>query len=126
MLKVSVNNYVAMVMIILRILNAEMNVSLPIVPALSVDITSTGISTDRQNYSLTCDTNGVGLLNISNREYQWRKNGYNISSSPFLKFTPLNLNDSGNYTCTVNIISPLLNDTHTAMNRTAIIIISKL
>ncbi len=116
MLRVSVNNNVAMVIIILRFLNAKINVSLPIVPALSVDIRSTGISTERQNYSLTCDINGVGLLNISNREYQWGKDGNDIFSSPILKFTPLTLNDSGTYTCTVTITSPLLNDTHTAID----------
>ncbi len=90
---------------------------LSIVSTLSVDITSTGIPTERQNYSLTCDINGVEFLNVSNREYQWEKNKNNISSSPILNFTSLTLNESGNYTCTVTITSPLLNNTRTAINR---------
>ncbi len=97
-------------------MNAKINIFLPIVPALSVNITSTGILTERLNYTLTCTINGVGPLKLSSKEYQWEKDGENISSSPTLNFTPLTLNDNGTYTCTVNITSSLLNETRTTMN----------
>ncbi len=108
------------------ILMVTFDVFLPIVPELFVDITSTGISTERQNYSLMCDINGVEFLKLSYIEYQWEKDGNNYSGSPTLDFSPLTLNDSGTYTCTVTITSPLLNNTHDVMNMTILEVISKL
>ncbi len=94
---------------------------LPIGPELSVGITSTGISTERQNYSLICTINGVGSLNVI---YQWHKDGNItiVSNSSTLNFTPLTQSDDGTYTCTVTITSQLLNNTHTAMNETVVIV----
>ncbi len=97
-----------------------------LIPVLSVVVSSSGNPIEGQNYSLTCAINGVeSLTNVIKTEYQWHKDE-NISSSPTLNFTPLTLNDSGTYTCTVNITSPLLNDTHTAINETTLTIRRKL
>ena len=86
-----------------------------VVSPLIVEITPTGSPfTEGQTYSLTCAIRGIESLQVTTVEYQWTKIGRSISSSPNLN--PLTLNDSGTYTCTINITSPLLNSTHTAMS----------
>ncbi len=47
------------------------------------------------------------------------------SSSPTLNFTPLTRSDSDNYTCTVTITSPFLNEIHTTMNETTLTVSRK-
>ncbi len=85
-----------------------------IAPPLTVEITPTGSTPiEGQTYSLTCAIRGIGVTMV---EYQWTKNGMIVSSSTVFNFTPLTRSDDGTYTCTVTIISPLLNNTRTAMS----------
>lgn len=49
------------------------------------------------NYSLTCDVTGA---NVSTSAFYWRKDGTLLNKTgSILKFSPLFLSDSGEYTC---------------------------
>ena len=49
------------------------------------------------NYSLTCDVCGA---NVSRSAFHWRKDGALLNQTgSILKFLPLLLSDSGEYTC---------------------------
>ena len=49
------------------------------------------------NYSLTCNVSGAS---VSSSEFHWRKEGALLNQTgSILKFSPLLLSDSGEYTC---------------------------
>jgi dihydroxyacetone kinase DhaKLM complex PTS-EIIA-like component DhaM len=67
------------------------------------------------NFSLICIANGTAnLRSASDLSYEWMYfNGANLekvgTNSRKLHFSPLKLSDAGEYTCTMNISSSLLN-----------------
>ena len=90
------------------------------VPAISVQITDSGVPVLGQNgYSLTCNVSGTENLN-PNITYQWTKNyGSRVqvdSATRILSFSPLKLSDAGQYTCQVTISSLYLRNDITVMN----------
>ncbi len=88
-------------------------------------ITSTGNPIEGQSYSQTCAIMGSESLPPSTVRWNWNGDSRTLSSSPTLNFTPLTRSDGGTYTCTVTITSPLLNNTHTAINNRTLTVTRK-
>ena len=71
-------------------------------PQLNVTLTESGALTEGQNYMLTCETSGGGSMAYA---YLWLKDGSVVpgqNSSTYL-FTPLLVDDSGQYSCLVSV-----------------------
>ena len=62
------------------------------------------------NYTLVCNASGHERLNHMSIKYEWIRDGVIHRRVPYYTFNPLTRNDTGNYTCRVTIISPLLDD----------------
>ena len=75
-------------------------------------MTPSGTLTAGQNYSLTCSVNVPQSLNAT-IIYVWTRGGTQVGTDFILNFSPLVLTNSGQYMCTANVTSDLLNSTLT-------------
>ena len=69
---------------------------------------SGGTLTEGQNHMLTCEASGGGSMAYT---YMWLKDGNVVSgqTSSTYSFSPLNLTDSGGYSCQVRVGSTTMN-----------------
>ena len=69
---------------------------------------SGGTLTEGQNHMLTCEASGGGSMAYT---YMWLKDGSVVSgqTSSTYSFSPLNLTDSGGYSCQVRVGSTTMN-----------------
>ena len=69
---------------------------------------SGGTLTEGQNHMLTCEASGGGSMAYT---YMWLKDGSVVSgqTSSTYSFSPLNLTDSGGYSCRVRVGSTTMN-----------------
>ncbi len=72
-----------------------------------VEVTSSGTLKASQNYSLTCSVDVPQSLNAT-ITYVWTRGGMQNGFDSILNFSPLMLTNSGQYVCTVAVISDLL------------------
>ena len=73
-----------------------------VLPQLNVMLTGSGALTEGQNYVLICAASGGGSMTYT---YMWLKDGSVVSGqmSSTYSFSPLNLTDSGRYSCRVRV-----------------------
>ncbi len=69
-------------------------------------VTSSGLLTASQNFSLTCTVDVPQSLNAT-VTYIWTR-GTQVGADSVLSFNPLLLSNSGQYVCTVTVTSDLL------------------
>ena len=84
-------------------------------PTLSAVISTSGIPTEGQSFSLTCQVRGAEQLATFNEWFRWDEVGgaFAILRVATLTFNPLRHADAGEYRCTHNFASPYLVHTRT-------------
>ena len=81
---------------------------LPIVPTVSVQISTRGTTIVGETYTLMCSVTGVESLNATTN-FEWRDNDWNlVSSDAALTFNPLLSSHGGRYTCRATVSTPYL------------------
>ena len=101
-----------------------------IAPPLTLVITPSGSPNEGQTYSLTCDLMGDESLDVPDHDvdnsFRWDRLTpilqREFHRGATLSFTPLNLNDAGDYMCTNTITSPYLTRTRTHTKEANIIL----
>ena len=88
-------------------------------PSVSIQIIESTSGIAGENFDLLCGILGAENLNPS-VTYRWTKNsgGHQIqvgTNSSTLSFTPIQLSDANNYSCTITITSDYLTTSITAM-----------
>ena len=82
------------------------------VSEISVVVTSSGVPTVGQSYSLTCSVSGADYLNPT-IVYQWFETGdpgVVLARSVNLQLPPLQLTDDSHYTCQATVSSSYLTE----------------
>ena len=98
------------------------------VSEISVVITSSGVPTVGQSYSLTCSVSGADYLNPT-IVYQWFETddpGVVLARSVNLQLPPLQLTEDSHYTCQATVSSPYLTEDLTFNQTQDVTIRSKL
>ena len=82
-------------------------------PPLTLVITPSGPTIERQAYSLSCDLTGDESLAVTNRRFRWDRLTFQegILQERILTFNSLTRDDEGQYRCTTTITSLYLNRT---------------
>ena len=81
---------------------------LPIVPPVSVVISTSGTAIVGESYTLMCSVTGVESLNATTN-FEWRDSNWNlVSSNAVLTFSPLFSSHGGYYYCVATVSTPYL------------------